>query len=56
MLDQTQEKISFETLSKIDERQPLGLGEPEDVANTIVFYLSDASHWITGTNLFLGGG
>jgi len=56
MLDQTQEKISAETVAKIEERQPLGLGEPEDVANTIVFYLSDASKWITGTNLFLGGG
>lgn len=56
MFDETQEKISAETIAKIEERQPLGLGEPEDVANTIVFYLSDASRWVTGTNLFLGGG
>lgn len=56
MLDQTRERISKETLTKIEERQPLGIGEPEDVANTIVFFLSEASRWITGTNLFLGGG
>ncbi|MBN1198402.1 MAG: SDR family oxidoreductase [Bacteroidales bacterium] len=56
MLDQTQEQLSGEVIAKIDERQPLGIGEPEDVANTIVFFLSDASRWITGTNLFLGGG
>jgi len=56
MLDQIQEKISKETVAKIEERQPLGLGDPEDVANTIAFYLSDASKWITGTNLILGGG
>jgi len=56
MLDDTRNKISEETFAKIKERQPLGLGDPEDVANTIVFYLSPASEWITGTSLILGGG
>ena len=35
---------------------PLGLGKPEDVANACVFLLSDASRWITGTNLIIDGG
>ena len=35
---------------------PLGLGEPEDVANAAVFFLSDASRWITRTTLQLDGG
>jgi len=35
---------------------PLGFGKPEDVANVIVFLLSDASRWITGTNLIVDGG
>ena len=35
---------------------PLGPGEPEDVANACVFLLSDASKWITGTNLIIDGG
>lgn len=41
-----------------DERKnyPLGYGEPVDVANTICFLLSDASRWITGTNLIIDGG
>lgn len=56
LLDATQEKISRETVEKIKERQPLGLGEPEDVANVILFFLSDASKWVTGANLILGGG
>lgn len=56
MLEATQEQISKETVEKIRERQPLGLGEPEDVANVILFYLSDASSWVTGSNLILGGG
>lgn len=56
MLKDTAENYSKEAVEKIEERQPLGLGEPEDVANTVVFFLSDASRWITATSLILGGG
>jgi len=56
MLDDTAENYSQEAVDKIEEQQLLGLGEPEDVANTVVFFLSDASKWITMTNLILGGG
>jgi len=35
---------------------PLGLGEPEDVANAAVFFLSDASRWITRNYFMLDGG
>lgn len=35
---------------------PLGLGKPEDVANAAIFFLSDASRWITGTSLLMDGG
>jgi len=38
------------------EKHPLGIGSPEDVANCCVFLLSDASRWITGTNLIIDGG
>lgn len=37
-------------------RQYLGLGESIDVANMIVFLLSDASKFITGTNVDIDGG
>jgi NAD(P)-dependent dehydrogenase (short-subunit alcohol dehydrogenase family) len=56
MLNETAENFSREVVNKIEERQVLGLGDPLDVANTIIFYLSDASKWVTGTNLILGGG
>jgi NAD(P)-dependent dehydrogenase (short-subunit alcohol dehydrogenase family) len=56
MLDNTAEKYSEEAVKKIEAQQLLGLGEPEDVANTVIFYLSDASRWITAGNLILGGG
>lgn len=36
---------------------PLGrFGQPEDVANAIIFLLSDASSWITGTEIVVDGG
>ncbi len=37
-------------------RHPLGLGEPQDVANAAVYMLSDASRWVTGTSLVMDGG
>lgn len=45
-----------ESLNKITAMHPLGLGQPEDVANACIFLLSDASRWITGTNLVIDGG
>lgn len=39
------------------ERYPLKrLGTPEDIANGAVYLLSDASSWVTGTNLVIDGG
>lgn len=56
MLNQTANDFSGEVVKKIEEKQLLGLGEPDDVANPVVFFLSDASKWVTATNLILGGG
>jgi len=47
---------SEESLNQIIKLHPLGLGQPEDVANACVFLLSDASRWITGTNVIVDGG
>jgi NAD(P)-dependent dehydrogenase (short-subunit alcohol dehydrogenase family) len=41
---------------KIIDLHPLGLGNPEDVANACIFLLSDASRWVTGTQLVIDGG
>jgi len=35
---------------------PLGLGEPEDIANSAVFFLSQASSKITGVDFSIDGG
>lgn len=52
-------------LGTIDEEElkadvanyPLGrYGEPEDIAYAIIYLLSDASSWVTGSNLVIDGG
>ena len=32
------------------------LGEPDDVADVIVFLASDQARWVTGQKLYVGGG
>ncbi len=56
MLEQTINIVSKDFIEKHKSIQPLGLGKPEDVANVIMFFMSDASKYVTGTNLILGGG
>lgn len=34
----------------------LGLGDPNDIANACIYLLSDASKWVTGSNLVVDGG
>lgn len=48
--------VSKEAMALHEKKYPLGFGEASDIANTIIFLLSDASKWITGTNLIVDGG
>jgi glucose 1-dehydrogenase len=46
-----------EALRKLLELIPYGrIGEPEDVANAVVWLCSDESDYVTGTTLFIDGG
>lgn len=56
MFEQTMKETGEEEMEKIISTYPLGIGDPEDVANTIAFLLSDRSKWITGENIILDGG
>ena len=56
MIDSFFETIPVESRQKMAEAHPLGFGMPEDVANACIYLLSDASKWMTGTNLVLDGG
>lgn len=38
------------------QRHPLGYGRPDDVAAAVVFLMSDAARWITGTAFTVDGG
>ncbi len=51
----SEEAMQEEALERYLKRYPMGVGRPEDVASTILFFLSDASAWISGTTLVLGG-
>ncbi|WP_426476863.1 SDR family NAD(P)-dependent oxidoreductase [Chryseobacterium sp. CBSDS_008] len=56
ILEKMFENIGEEASSEIIKKHPLGIGEPKDVANACIFLLSDASKWVTGTNLVIDGG
>lgn len=45
-----------EQMAMDQKKYPLGYGEPIDVALAVVYLLSDASKWMTGSNILLDGG
>jgi NAD(P)-dependent dehydrogenase (short-subunit alcohol dehydrogenase family) len=47
---------SEEELQRIERKQVLGLLEPDDVADVIMFLLSDASKMITGRSIYADAG
>lgn len=49
-------RITEEQLEEERKKYPMGFGEPEDIANGIIYLLSDASKWVTGTVLTIDGG
>jgi NAD(P)-dependent dehydrogenase (short-subunit alcohol dehydrogenase family) len=49
--------IAQEQLQEDMKKYPLGrYGKPEEVAYAVVYLLSDASAWVTGSNLLIDGG
>ena len=45
-----------DSMQKTISKHPMGLGHPEDVANACIYLMSDASNWVTGSNLIVDGG
>ena len=56
MLDEALEGKTDEEKQHIEEKQVLGFLEPEDVADVIMFLLSDAAKMITGRSIYADAG
>ncbi len=56
MFENMQKLWTPEQSARLESQHPLGIGTPEDVAHAVVFLLSDAARWITGTRLVVDGG
>lgn len=41
---------------ELEDKHLLGLGQTEDIANAVIYLLSNASRWVTGQNLIVDGG
>ena len=49
-------RFDSDYMEKLESMHPLGLGTPEDIANSIAFLMSDMSKWTTGAVLNVDGG
>jgi NAD(P)-dependent dehydrogenase (short-subunit alcohol dehydrogenase family) len=56
IFEQTVETSDTGRLAEYESQYPFGFGTPEDIANAILFFLSNESRWITGQNLVMDGG
>jgi len=56
LFEEAEKAITKEMMDKHGEHYPLGFGTPEDIANAMVYLLSDGSKWITGTEIVMDGG
>lgn len=54
LLEATAKMVS--SMDTEESNYPLGFGTPEDVANAAIYFLSDASRWVTGATLVMDGG
>lgn len=50
------EKLDDNYVRDIESKHALGFGMPNDVANAVMFLLSESASWITGSNLVVDGG
>lgn len=56
MLSEISDSFSSDYNETLNKLHPLGLGEADDVANSVAFLLSDMSKWITGSIMNVDGG
>jgi NAD(P)-dependent dehydrogenase (short-subunit alcohol dehydrogenase family) len=56
MHDKLAETNNDNLMSEYENSHLLGFGEVNDISNTVIFLLSSASNWITGTSIVVDGG
>lgn len=56
MTENLKSKLGDDQFQSARDMHPLGIGDPEDVANAVVFLLSRTAKWITGSTLVVDGG
>ncbi|MNN68824.1 3-oxoacyl-[acyl-carrier-protein] reductase FabG [compost metagenome] len=56
MMEQWSKTVTVEKQREIESHYPLGFGNPSDVAYAVVYLLSEASRWVTGTSMIVDGG
>jgi len=49
-------KIPKDTSNHYEKNHPLGFGTTDDIAGLVIFLLSPASRWITGSSILIDGG
>lgn len=45
-----------DVIERMKAQYPMGLGKTSDIANVVIFLLSDQSRWITGQQIIVDGG
>lgn len=55
-LGENEKYLLEEAVEKHKNIHLLGMGEAEDVAQNVLYLLSDASKWVSGSTIYLGGG
>lgn len=56
LLDDLRALIGDNKMEALENLHPLGFGTPSDVAHAVAYLVSDASRWITWSNLVIDGG
>ena len=56
MLEKASRDISIDIAASNSANYPLGIGEPTDIAELILFLISGKNNWITGQNIVIDGG
>ncbi len=52
----TGDSLGDDYYRRLTDMHPLGLGQPEDIAYAVAYFLSDMSKWVTGATLSVDGG